>query len=63
MLNNKTNFEEKTMSITSSKKSIMTQLNNALSLVQEYFFFFYWGFFYWSAGLFTFEKYAGNYQT
>jgi len=51
------------MSNTSSKKSIMTQLNNALSLVQEYFFFFYWGFFYWSAGLFTFQKYARNYQT
>ncbi len=46
-----------------SKKTIMRQLNNTLSLIQEYFFFFYWGFFYWSAGLFAFEYYEGNYQT
>ncbi len=51
------------MSLIISKKSLNKQLNNMMSFVQDYFFFFYWGFYYWSAGLFTLKKYEGNYQT
>lgn len=51
------------MSVTVSKKSLLQQLNNMIKLVQDYFFFFYWGFYYWSAGLFAYNKITGNYQT
>lgn len=46
-----------------SKKSILKQLNNMINLVKDYFFFFYWGFYYWNAGLFAYNKITGNYQT
>ncbi|MBN2793838.1 MAG: hypothetical protein JXR88_00425 [Clostridia bacterium] len=51
--------------LSKSKKTIMAELNNMIDLAKAYFFYFFnWGFFYWSAGYFTFKyKFGDCYST